>query len=219
MAIFSSGVKKDKDYVVIRVAVLGNKDAEKSILRDVLTHRELEMQKGEARLKTSLKDESSTVKTDILGFDSKGELVNRTAQGPQDWAEISEEAKKVVEFMYCVEGERNVATTIRDMSERFPDYAMLLFENSVINDKTEENLRLAMALQIPIFAVLTKIDDTKKEEKMIQKKFRFVMKKLNDLQIVPIWIKDIEDVVQSATEFIETLVKGGGFGGGLAACP
>ena len=65
-----------------RVAVVGNVDAGKSTLLGVLTHGELDNGRGVARLKLFRhkhemeSGRTSSVGNDILGFDSKGKIVN-----------------------------------------------------------------------------------------------------------------------------------------------
>ena len=68
---------------VNRVAVVGNVDAGKSTLLGVLTHGQLDDGRGTARLKLfrhkheAESGRTSSVGNDILGFDSKGNIVNK----------------------------------------------------------------------------------------------------------------------------------------------
>ena len=70
-------------FFTFRVAVVGNVDAGKSTLLGVLTHSLLDDGRGTARLKLFRhKHEAETGRTssvgnDILGFDSKGVIVNK----------------------------------------------------------------------------------------------------------------------------------------------
>lgn len=67
-----------------RVAVVGNVDAGKSTLLGVLTHGELDNGRGHARQKLfrhkheAESGRTSSVGSDILGFDSEGGIVNKT---------------------------------------------------------------------------------------------------------------------------------------------
>ena len=71
------------DYVIHRVAVVGNVDAGKSTLLGVLTHGELDNGRGHARQKLFRhkhemeSGRTSSVGNDILGFDSEGHVVNK----------------------------------------------------------------------------------------------------------------------------------------------
>ena len=66
-----------------RVAVVGNVDAGKSTLLGVLTHGELDNGRGVARQKLFRhkhemeSGRTSSVGNDILGYDSKGAVVNK----------------------------------------------------------------------------------------------------------------------------------------------
>ena len=70
-------------HLFIRVAVVGNVDAGKSTLLGVLTHGSLDDGRGTARLKLFRhkheveSGRTSSVGNDILGFDSKGDIVNK----------------------------------------------------------------------------------------------------------------------------------------------
>ena len=67
----------------LRVAVVGNVDAGKSTLLGVLTHGELDNGRGHARQKLfrhkheAESGRTSSVGSDILGFDDKGRIVNK----------------------------------------------------------------------------------------------------------------------------------------------
>lgn len=69
--------------LLFRVAVVGNVDAGKSTLLGVLTHGELDNGRGIARQKLFRhkhemeSGRTSSVGNDILGYDSKGEVVNK----------------------------------------------------------------------------------------------------------------------------------------------
>ncbi len=68
---------------LFRVAVVGNVDAGKSTLLGVLTHTELDNGRGTARQKLFRhkhemeSGRTSSVGNDILGYDSKGAVMNK----------------------------------------------------------------------------------------------------------------------------------------------
>ena len=70
-------------FFIFRVAVVGNVDAGKSTLLGVLTHGELDNGRGFARQKLFRhkhemeSGRTSSVGNDILGFDSRGNVVNK----------------------------------------------------------------------------------------------------------------------------------------------
>jgi len=89
-----------------RVAVVGNVDAGKSTLLGVLTHAELDNGRGYARQKLFRhkhemeSGRTSSVGNDILGFDSRGCIVNKPDHGSLDWVKICEKASKVINYVY-----------------------------------------------------------------------------------------------------------------------
>ncbi len=86
-----------RDFVEVRVAVVGNVDAGKSTLLGVLTHGWLDNGRGQARLmlfrhKHEIESgRTSSVGNDILGFDAKGEIVNNPDphDGHLDWVRLT----------------------------------------------------------------------------------------------------------------------------------
>ena len=81
--------------------MVGNVDAGKSTLLGVLTHAELDNGRGYARQKLFRhkhemeSGRTSSVGNDILGFDSRGVIVNKSEHGSLDWVKICEKASKV----------------------------------------------------------------------------------------------------------------------------
>ena len=92
----------EDDFIDVRVACVGNVDAGKSTLLGVLTHGGLDDGRGKSRslifrhqheLATG---RTSSVATDILGFDSSGGVVNKPGHdGSLDWLQICAESAKV----------------------------------------------------------------------------------------------------------------------------
>ena len=86
-----------------RVAVVGNVDAGKSTMLGVLTHDELDNGRGLARQRLFRhkhemeSGRTSSVGNDILGFDSKGQVVNKKqAHGAiVNWERICRQSSKV----------------------------------------------------------------------------------------------------------------------------
>lgn len=97
----------EKDFIEVRVAVVGNVDAGKSTFLGVLTHNSLDDGRGQARKKLFRhKHEfdtgrTSSVGNDILGFNSHGQIVNKPDphSGKLDWMEISQSASKIITFI------------------------------------------------------------------------------------------------------------------------
>lgn len=121
-----------KDFMEIRVAVVGNVDAGKSTLLGVLTYGELDNGRGQARQKLFRhKHEMETGRTssvgnDILGFDSTGQVVNKPDHGQLDWVKICENSAKVITFIDLAGHERYLKTTVFGMTGHAPDFGMLM---------------------------------------------------------------------------------------------
>jgi len=153
-----------EDFVEIRVAVVGNVDAGKSTLLGVLTHGDLDNGRGLARQKLFRhKHEietgrTSSVGNDILGFDSSGNVVNQPDHGSLDWVKICSKASKVVTFIDLAGHEKYLKTTVFGMTGHAPDFTMLMVgANAGIVGMTKEHLGLALALNVPVFVVVTKV--------------------------------------------------------------
>ncbi|KAF7284254.1 hypothetical protein GWI33_022251 [Rhynchophorus ferrugineus] len=182
-------VLDQSDFLEIRVAVVGNVDAGKSTLLGVLTHGELDNGRGTARQKLFRhkhemeSGRTSSVGNDILGFDGEGNVVNRPEHGSLDWVKICEKSSKVITFIDLAGHERYLKTTVFGMTGHAPDFGMLMVgANAGIIGMTKEHLGLALALSVPVFVVVTKID----------------MCPAN----VPVMVKTPDDVVMSATNFV-----------------
>jgi GTPase len=97
---------------------VGNVDAGKSTMLGVLTHGELDNGRGFARQKLFRhkheieSGRTSSVGNDILGFDSRGLVVNKPEHGHLDWVKICEDSSKVEESAY-------VAMYIDDFRHKF----------------------------------------------------------------------------------------------------
>ena len=78
------GILFSSSFFSSRVAVVGNVDAGKSTLLGVLTHGELDNGRGHARQKLFRhkhemeSGRTSSVGSDILGFDGSGRVVNKS---------------------------------------------------------------------------------------------------------------------------------------------
>uniref|UniRef100_A0AAR2J919 GTP-binding protein 1 n=1 Tax=Pygocentrus nattereri TaxID=42514 RepID=A0AAR2J919_PYGNA len=157
----------EADFLEVRVAVVGNVDAGKSTLLGVLTHGELDNGRGFARQKLFRhkhemeSGRTSSVGNDILGFDQEGQVVNKPDShgGSLDWTKICEKSSKVITFIDLAGHEKYLKTTVFGMTGHLPDFCMLMVgSNAGIVGMTKEHLGLALALNVPVFVVVTKID-------------------------------------------------------------
>uniref|UniRef100_A0A8W8LX31 Tr-type G domain-containing protein n=1 Tax=Magallana gigas TaxID=29159 RepID=A0A8W8LX31_MAGGI len=102
---------------------------------------------------------TSSVGNDILGFDASGNVVNKPDHGNLDWIKICEKSSKVITFIDLAGHEKYLKTTVFGMTGHAPDFAMLMIgANAGVIGMTKEHLGLALALNVPVFVVVTKID-------------------------------------------------------------
>jgi len=198
-----------KDFMEIRVAVVGNVDAGKSTLLGVLTHGELDNGRGFARQKLfrhkheAESGRTSSVGNDILGFNSQGAVVNQPDHGSLDWIKVCEESSKVITFIDLAGHEKYLKTTVFGMTGHAPDFGMLMVgANAGIVGMTKEHLGLALALSVPVFVVVTKIDMS--PPNVLQETLKLLVKILKSpgCRKVPVMVKSADDVVISATNFV-----------------
>ncbi|XP_040571781.1 GTP-binding protein 1 [Lepeophtheirus salmonis] len=198
-----------KDFMEIRVAVVGNVDAGKSTLLGVLTHGELDNGRGFARQKLfrhkheQESGRTSSVGNDILGFDSIGNVVNKPDHGNLDWVRVCEESSKVITFIDLAGHERYLKTTVFGMTGHAPDFGMLMIgANAGIVGMTKEHLGLALALSVPVFVVVTKIDMC--PPNVLQDTLKLLVRILKSpgCRKFPVLVKSSDDVVLSATKFV-----------------
>lgn len=154
------------DY--IRIAVVGNVDSGKSTVVGVLTKSLLDDGRGSARLRVfnypheASNGRTSSIAQEIMGFDSQGRQVfaDHFVQSKNKyWAEVATKAKKVVSLIDLCGHEKYLKTTMLGMVGLVPDYVMIVVgANLGLSKMTKEHLGIALALNIPFFIILTKID-------------------------------------------------------------
>ncbi|XP_071961231.1 GTP-binding protein 1-like [Antedon mediterranea] len=204
------GRAEEEDFLEVRVAVVGNVDAGKSTLLGVLTHGELDNGRGLARQRLFRhkhemeSGRTSSVGNDILGFNSQGKVVNKPDShgGNLDWVRICEESSKVITFIDLAGHEKYLKTTVFGMTGHVPDFGMLMIgSNAGIIGMTKEHLGLALALNVPIFVVVTKIDMC--PPNVLQDTLKLLLRILKSpgCRKIPVLVNSQDDVVTSATNF------------------
>ena len=159
----------DVPPIQISVALLGNVDAGKSTLKGVLVSGMLDDGDGlamsqVARYLHELKyRRSSSVTYHILGFDDSGRPVNDELEGYNE-SEIYLRSSKVITLVDLAGHERYLRTTLKGVLGSMPDYAAIVVAgNAGPVGSFKEHLGISVALKIPSFVVITKIDMTPKE--------------------------------------------------------
>lgn len=201
----------EKDFMEVRVAVVGNVDAGKSTLLGVLTHGELDNGRGFARQKLFRhkhemeSGRTSSVGNDILGFDSKGNVVNKPDSHGSglDWVKICEASSKVITFIDLAGHEKYLKTTVFGMTGHAPDFSMLMVgANAGVVGMAKEHLGLALALNVPVFVVVTKIDMCPPNVMQDTLKLLVRILKSPGCRKIPVMVQSSDDVVLSATNFV-----------------
>ncbi|KAI6189077.1 Protein synthesis factor and Translation elongation factor EFTu EF1A domain containing protein [Aphelenchoides besseyi] len=202
----------EEDFLEIRVAVVGNVDAGKSTFLGVLTHNALDDGRGQARKKLFRHQHefetgrTSSVGNDILGFDVHGKVVNAPDKhsGRLNWLQISRAASKILTFIDLAGHEKYLKTTIFGLTGHQPDYTMLMIgANMGISGMTKEHLSLCLALNVPVFVVITKIDYC--PENVLDE----TLKQLNKLlrspgsRKLPVVVNNMEDIFMAAQHFYQ----------------
>ena len=97
-----------------------------------------------------------------MGFNDNNEQVvmaHAKANKNQNWSHVVENSKKVVTFLDLCGHEKYLKTTMFGLQGLMPDYAMILIgANMGLNKMTKEHLGIVLAMRIPFFIVITKID-------------------------------------------------------------
>jgi len=159
---------KTRDDNDIRIAVIGNVDSGKSTLVGVLTKGLLDDGRGAARLKVfnftheAQNGRTSSIGQEIMGFNEKHEQIEpeRSSENKnKQWAHITNQSKKIITFLDLCGHEKYLKTTIFGLVGCLPDYSLIVVgANMGVSRMTKEHLGISLALKVPIFIVVTKID-------------------------------------------------------------
>jgi GTPase len=156
-------VPEDQQAIDLSVCVLGSADVGKSTLLGVLTQGELDNGRGAARLNMFRhlheiqSGRTSSISHEILGFDSTGNPVDYSNHGTAE--EICEAASKLITFIDLAGHHKYLHTTISALTGYCPHYVMLVVSASAgVVGMTQEHLGIAVALEVPFFVVVTKMD-------------------------------------------------------------
>jgi len=94
----------------------------------------------------------------LIGFDAQGAITNHTALN-RSWDAVVDASVKIVSFRDVGGQQKYSKTLVRTFMLNMPDYAMLVINPlKGVTETTEEHFRLATALQIPTFIVITHSD-------------------------------------------------------------
>ncbi|OAA63546.1 GTP-binding protein 1 [Niveomyces insectorum RCEF 264] len=198
-----------EEVIETRIAVVGNVDAGKSSLLGVLVKGDLDDGRGKARVNLFRhKHEFETGRTssvgmEILGFDTKGQVVKSDTGRKLSWEEIGKRSAKVITFTDLAGHERYLRTTMFGMMSTAPHYCLLMVAaNNGLIGMSKEHLGIALALNVPVLVVVTKIDIC--PPNILQETLTQLTRVLRSpgARKVPILVKTRDDCVSTATQFV-----------------
>lgn len=161
-------VPESQQFIELRLAILGGVDVGKSTMCGVLTQGMLDDGQGSARqnlfryLHEVQTGKTSSICLDVIGFDTKGKLVNYSQHSLE---EIVERSTKIVTLIDLAGDIKYLKTTIQGLSGYNAHYSCLLVSAETgPTAATREHLGLARALNIPVFVIITKKDAVDKPQ-------------------------------------------------------
>jgi GTPase len=199
-----------EEVIETRIAVVGNVDAGKSTMLGVLVKGNLDDGRGKARVnlfrhKHEIESgRTSSVGMEIMGFDTHGEVVSSGVPGRKlTWGEIGTRSAKVITFTDLAGHEKYLRTTVFGLLSSAPNYCLLMVAaNNGLIGMSKEHLGIALALNVPVMVVITKIDICPPQilEQTITQITRIL--KSPGARKIPIFIKTHEETVSTATQFV-----------------
>ncbi|CAG8977835.1 hypothetical protein HYALB_00009001 [Hymenoscyphus albidus] len=199
-----------EEVIETRIAVVGNVDAGKSTMLGVLVKGGLDDGRGKARVnlfrhKHEIESgRTSSVGMEIMGFDTMGKVIASDVPGRKlSWEEIGKRSAKVISFTDLAGHERYLRTTVFGLLSSSPNYCLLMVAaNNGLIGMSKEHLGIALALNVPVMVVITKIDICPPQilEQTIQQITRIL--KSPGARKIPIFIKNREEGINTATQFV-----------------
>ncbi len=170
----------------------------------VLTQGQLDNGRGRARLNMFRHlheiqtGRTSSISHEILGFDTAGNSIDYSTCSTAE--EICENATKLVTFIDLAGHQRYLRTTLSGLTGYSPHYVMLVVSaNAGVVAMTQEHLGYAVALEVPFFIILTKVDVTPKAK--LQNTLDSLQKVLTNLgsKKVPLIVKSSDDIFSAVS--------------------
>lgn len=201
-------VPDDRQCIDLRVCVLGSADVGKSTLLGVLTQGQLDNGRGRARLNMFRHlheiqtGRTSSISHEILGFDSVGNSVDYSTCSTAE--EICENATKLLTFIDLAGHQKYLRTTISGLTGYSPHYVMLVVSASAgVVTMTQEHVSFAVALEVPLFIILTKVDVTPRVK--LQATLDSLQKMLTAVgsKKVPLVVKSADDIITAVSNTLK----------------
>lgn len=158
----------------IKIAVVGNVDSGKSTLTCVLSCPAGVTDDGRGALREKVfnfghekeNGRTTSIAHEIVGFAQDGTQVTPSkhkdvlsAKKKNTWPEIVQGSQKIAQLIDLCGHEKYLKTTMFGLSGLYPQYSMLVVgANMGVSRMTKEHIGITLALKIPMFVVVTKID-------------------------------------------------------------
>lgn len=147
---------------------------------------------------------TSSVGMEIMGFDTLGQVITSDTPGRKlSWEEIGKRSAKVITFTDLAGHERYLRTTVFGLLSSSPNYCLLMVAaNNGLIGMSKEHLGIALALNVPVMVVITKIDICPPQilEQTVAQITRIL--KSPGARKIPIFIKNREQCINTATQFV-----------------
>lgn len=199
-----------ENVIETRIAVVGNVDAGKSSMLGVLVKGDLDDGRGKARVnlfrhKHEIETgRTSSVGMEIMGFDSHGQVITSDTPGRKlSWEEIGKRSAKVITFTDLAGHERYLRTTVFGLLSSSPNYCLLMVAaNNGLIGMSKEHLGIALALNVPVMVVITKIDICPPH--ILEQTITQITKILKSpgARKIPIFINNRDECINTATQFV-----------------
>ncbi|ROV90017.1 hypothetical protein VSDG_08347 [Cytospora chrysosperma] len=199
-----------ENVIETRIAVVGNVDAGKSSMLGVLVKGDLDDGRGKARVnlfrhKHEIETgRTSSVGMEIMGFDTHGQVIRSDTPGRKlSWEEIGKRSAKVITFTDLAGHERYLRTTVFGLLSSSPNYCLLMVAaNNGLIGMSKEHLGIALALNVPVMVVITKIDICPPH--ILEETISQITKILKSpgARKIPIFINNRDECINTATQFV-----------------
>ena len=193
-------IKKQEDDLLnkieITIGVLGEGGTGKSTIIGVLINGVLDNGKGLARTNVFrhkheiLCGKTSSFSHQILGFDEEGKLTNYGDLLKPSLSQIVSKSTKIINFYDMAGGNKTFnKSTLSTLSKEYLDYLLFVISaKDEITKKTEDLLRLIYNIDLPVIAIINKIDLVSDSE--LEKTVRKYKETIKKLKKIPIIIKN-----------------------------
>ncbi|KAJ3356399.1 hypothetical protein HDU83_001190 [Entophlyctis luteolus] len=208
------GLQDDRHFLEIRVAIVGGADAGKSTLLGVLADSELDNGRGKSRLNLLRhrheieSGRTSSISHQIIGFNVRGDLVNYGTTNISTPEHICENSTKIISFLDMCGHPKFQKTTLSGFTGHSPDYACLIIGANAggIGEVPREHLGIAVALMVPVFIVITKVDIASVDQLTRTVNSLLRLLKSPGISRVPTVIQNEDDLVVAVSNLLNSRV-------------